>query len=121
MSSKVKRYKGFTLPELMISAVIMISVFAGVLLSFIKNMELSELSHNMSLAMTAVSNRVEVIHMMYEGHDVIVICNNATFTDPLLNGVGISYVTEVDANHSKLIVSFCWRQKNGRVIGEDKI
>ena len=34
-------------------------------------------------------------------------------------GKGISYVNTVNSKIRQVTVSFCWKQRNGRVIGED--
>ncbi len=119
MERKEKTLNGFTLPELMVTAVIIILVFLGMLLGLIRCLELHELSRNSFLAVSAVKTKVEDIKNTALT-DLVTTYNNVTFTTPDLNGIGVSYVDNTNPDLFKITVAFCWRQKNGRIVGEDQ-
>ena len=52
---------GFTMTELLFAAVIMVVVLAGILLIYMRCLELSELSRSASIAVQAVKSRMELI------------------------------------------------------------
>lgn len=111
--------RGFTLVELIISAAIMAAVVAGILVSYIRCMELNEASQNKSMALKAARSRMEAI----KGSDydnLLANYHGVTFNVTGFVGKGVSYVTVLDAKNTRVIVSVSWRQKNGRVYGEDK-
>ena len=103
----------------MVAAVIIILVFLGMLLGFIKCLELHELSRNSFVALTAVKTKMEDIKNTALT-DLVTTHNNVTFTSADLTGMGVSYVDNTNADLFEITVVFCWRQKNGRVIGEDQ-
>jgi len=114
----INNKSGFTLVELLISTVVFSFAFIGLLLSFVRSMELHEASRNTSFALTAVKSRLETIQNttfseIYSTYDGL------TFTDSGLNGIGVSYVDNSNLNLLEVVVPFCWQQKNGRIIGED--
>lgn len=112
--------RGFTLAELMIAVVVFMITFVGILLGYLRCMELSEMAKNSSLAVAAVKSRMEDI----KNTDFSNIMNNynkITFTANGINGRGVSYV-EIDNANPKLLkvtVTFCWKQRSGLLIGED--
>lgn len=121
MRHRLNTNKGFTLPELMISSLILGITFVGMLLTFIKCMELSELSRNSMTAIAAAKSKMEEI----KNHDF-----NTIFTD--YNNVafevtgfspsraeGVTYINNSNPDLLVVTISVSWRQKNGRVIGED--
>ena len=111
--------KGFTLAELIVAAAIMTVVFAGILMSYIRCMELNEASQNKSMAVKAARSQMEVIRN--SNYDTLVAnYHGVTFPVSGFVGQGVSYVTVLDAKNTRVIVSVSWRQKNGRVYGEDK-
>ncbi len=110
---------GLTLVELLVATMVFSLAFLGLLLTFVKSMELHETSRNSTYALNAVKSRVEQIkntdfHQIYNNYHRI------SFTDAAVSGVGISYVDNSDPDLLKIWVSFSWRQKNSRVVGEDQ-
>lgn len=116
---------GFTLPELMISAFILIVSFSGIMLSFARCMDLTELSKNSSNVIIIVESKMEEIKNTGFGQ-ILATYNNTTFTDPSIDGIGVIYVDNINQDGTTntdlvtVTISFCWAQKNGRIIGEDK-
>lgn len=105
--------------ELIISAAIMAAVIAGILVSYIRCMELNEASQNKSMALKAARSRMETIKGS-DYNNLVANYNAVTFNVTGFVGKGVSYVTVLDAKNTRVIVSVSWRQKNGRVYGEDK-
>ena len=111
--------QGLTLVELLIAAVILIVAFTGVLLTYIKCVELSELSKNASIALSAAKNRLENIKNT-PFNQIFANYNNVSFNPVGLTGKGVSYVDNSNPDLLKVTISVSWRQSNGRIIGEDK-
>ena len=111
--------KGFTLAELIVAAGIMVVVFAGILMSYIRCMELNEASQNKSMATKAARSQMEVIRNS-DYDNLFTNYNGVTFDVVGFVGKGVSYVTVLDTINTRVIVSVSWKQKNGRVYGEDK-
>lgn len=110
--------RGFTLVELMVAAVIFVLAFVVILLSYIRCMELSEMSRNSSTALAAAKTRIEQIKDTAFS-DIFVAYNNAAFDVTGVNGKGVSYVDNTNANLLKVTVTVCWKQKRGLIVGED--
>ena len=116
-----KRYmanEGFTLPELMVAAMVTIIAFLGILYTYARYLELDELSRNTSIALQATENKIEAIkNTAYD--QIVATYNNQTFTSSGINGKG---VITIDSSNPKLMlvtVTFCWKQRNSRLMGED--
>lgn len=105
--------------ELLVATIVFSLAFIGLLLSFVKSMELHEASRNTSYALSAVRSRIEVIkNTAFD--QIVSTYDEATFTDANLNGIGVSYIDNSDPDLLEVTVSFAWIQKNGRVVGEDQ-
>jgi len=113
------RANGFTLAELLVSTAILGIVIAGILVSYIRCMELNEVSQNKSIATKAARTQMEVIKMT-PFDNLVGTYDNVSFNVAGLNGKGISYVTVVDPKNTRVNVAVSWTQKNGRDYGEDK-
>ncbi len=122
-AEKVKNFlgrkQGMTLVELLVATVVFTMAFIGLLMSFVKSMELHETSRNTSYALTAVKSRIETIKNTNFA-DIYSTYNKATFTDSSINGIGVSYVDNSNSDLLVVTVSFSWQQENNRIIGEDK-
>ena len=117
-SKKFRDSKGFTLMELMIATLIISLVFIGIVLCFVRCMELSELARNSSNAVLASKSRLaEIENTAF--NQIVNTYNNVTFTTPGLNGIGTTTVDGTNPDLLIVTVTFCWKQKNGRMIGED--
>ena len=115
----MSKTQGFTLAELIVSAGILGVVIAGILVSYMRCMELNEASRNKSLAIKAARDRMEVIKTTPLA-SLVATYNNVPFDVTGFVGKGISYVTVLDSKNVQVVVSVSWKQKNGRVYGEDK-
>ena len=113
--------RGFTLPELMISALILGVTFVGLLLTFVKCMELNELSRNSMTAVAAAKSKMEEIKNA-DLNQIYTSYNNVSFDVTgfsSANAKGVSYVNNSNPDLLLVTISVCWKQKNGRIIGED--
>lgn len=111
--------EGFALAEIMVSAVVMIIAFVGILLTYIKCQELNEISRNKSMATRAAKSRMEVIRNT-DFTQLSANYHNVPFFDGNINGAGVSYVDTTDPDIFQITVSFSWQQKSGLVVGEDQ-
>ena len=135
--------RGFTLAELMIAALILVVILVGLLATFVTCFELNETNRNKALALYAAQEEMAKIR----NYDFDNACDdfainatpsgtNSTFTVTDMpagesSGVIYAYVdTEYntcpggfdctcDYDILRVVISVCWRQKSGRVIGED--
>lgn len=105
--------------ELVVAAGILGIVVGGILVSYMRCMELNEASRNKSLAVKAVRDQMEVIRMTSFAN-LVSTYNGVSFNVAGFSGKGISYVTAIDAKNLEITVSVSWKQNNGRVYGEDK-
>lgn len=118
MLVKYQNNRGFSLSELMIATLIFAFTFAGTLIVFFRCIELSELARNSSTAVNAAKSRLASIENTPFAN-ILAAYNNTTFTAAGVNGMGTTYVTSLDADLLRVTLVFCWREKNGRVMGED--
>lgn len=116
--STLKNSNGMTLIEILISTLILSSLFVGAVYVFIKCMELSEAARNTQTATLICRNRMNQIEAGAY-NQIYATYNQATFTSADLNGIGVSYIDNSDPDVLKVTSVFCWRQSNGRIYGED--
>lgn len=112
---------GFTLAEMLIAIFVLTLTIAGVLLTFVRCLELAEVSANTNTAMEAVRGRMEMVKES-PFSNMEATFDGQTFAVADLNGIGVSYV-DPDAADSQLLwitVSVSWQQKNGLIVGEDQ-
>lgn len=110
--------KGLTLMEIMVSLAILVPLFAGVMVGYVKCLEFNSISKNTSTAILAVQNKItEIENTQFD--QVVSTYNNATFTATGLDGIGVTYVDSSVANILSVKTVFCWRERNGRIMGED--
>jgi len=116
---KKKFSGGFTLVELLIAAAILVLSLSGILVSYLACLELTEMSKNSSMALHEVKSKLEEIQNT-AFDQIKATYDNTTFTLAGFNGMGVSYVDDSNPDLFLIEVVFCWRQSNGRVIGEDR-
>lgn len=116
--SQLSGKSGFALAEVMIAAVVMILAFVGMLMTYVRCMELNEMSRNKSLATRAAKSRMEQINNSLFSQ-LSVNFQGTPFFEAGINGAGVSYIDATDPELVQITVTFCWAQKNGRVVGED--
>lgn len=110
--------KGFTLPELLVSMILLAPLYMGVSLSFIQCMSLNDASQEFSQAIGSVQNQVSVMHNT-PFDQVFSTYNNTTFTVAGMTGIGAIDVDNSAADLLTVTVSYCWQTKDGRLMGED--
>ena len=118
----VRNRQGVTLPELLVAVFILAIAFVGTLLTYVKCIELNELSRNATIALAAAKNKmIEIQNIPSNQFDQIIgNYNGVSFTTPNFDGRGVTYVSSTNTDLLKVTVSLCWRQKNGRMLGEDQ-
>ncbi|MCA9407697.1 MAG: prepilin-type N-terminal cleavage/methylation domain-containing protein [Candidatus Omnitrophica bacterium] len=110
--------EGFTLVELMVAAFILSIAIIGILLGYVKCLDLNEMSRNSTIAVAATKSQMEQIKNT-AFNQIFANFDDATFTSAGINGIGVTYVDNTNPTLLQITVSFCWQQKNGQVIGED--
>lgn len=104
---------------MMVAAMIMVLAFMGILYTYARYLELDELSRNTSLALQASQDKIEAIkNTAYD--QIVATYNNQTFTYTGINGRGSIRIVDTNPKLMLVTVTFCWRQSNGRLMGEDK-
>jgi prepilin-type N-terminal cleavage/methylation domain-containing protein len=118
-NGRQKEGKGFTLVELLIATAILVITMTGILMSYLRCLELNEISKNTMMAVQAVNNRMEQIRST-PFTQIKANFNRISFPITGLTGRGVSYVDDTDPQLLQITVSASWRQTNGRIFGEDK-
>ena len=118
--SKINSIKGFALPELLLSVLLLGMIFTGTMLTILKCMELSEIAANSSTAVLAAKNKMAEIENTSFSQivDSLGDYHNVSFDINGLSGKGVTYV-DVAGDMLTVNVVICWKQPNGRLFGED--
>lgn len=109
---------GFTLVELMIAVMILVGAVAGILLSYLRCLELNEISRCSSRALQAANSRMEQVKST-AFNQIKPNFHLNTYTVSGLNAGGVSYVDDSNPDLLLVTTSVCWRLSNGRMFGED--
>jgi len=110
--------KAFTLVELMFASAIMIVTVTGILMSYLRCLELNEMTKNSALALKAATTRMETVKST-AFDQIKATYHNAAFGVVGLNGMGNIYVDDSVSDFLQVSVSISWRLRNGRLYGED--
>lgn len=111
------RNRAFTLIELMIAAAILVVAFLGLLGVFTGCLGLNELAGNFTIAINGAQAELERIRGLSFGN-----ISAGTFEISGMDSSDSQGIVEVDNTNPNLLritVTVCWRQKSGRIIGED--
>lgn len=110
--------QGFSLPEMLLAAIIASFALCGVLLTYITCMDTIKTSKNVSIATSAAQGLIEEIRTT-PFPQILTDYDRLSFS---VNGIpssrGIVYVDDANPELLLITVSVCWRQGN-RIIGED--
>ncbi|MEW6009170.1 MAG: hypothetical protein AB1629_06020 [Candidatus Omnitrophota bacterium] len=139
---KLSNNYGFTLAELMVASLVLVTILVGLLASFVTCLDLNETSRNLTTALDAAQQKVAEIRE-HSFSDVCAYYNGRStdsdgnpddlddmpagesrrivyvYVDSGLNSC-TTYNCTCDYKILRIIISVCFRQKSGRVIGEDK-
>jgi len=110
--------QAMTLPELLIAAGILALAITGILLSYMRCMELNEISQNTSVAIKAATSRLEQIRNTTFS-TIQATYDQVAFDVNGLEGKGVAYIDNSNPDLLKVDVCVSWRQNNGRVHGQD--
>jgi Tfp pilus assembly protein PilV len=114
-----RKRAGLTLIELLISFAVLVTAVSGILLSYLRCLELNEIARNLTLSTELARARMETVKSTT--FDQIKLTYDLTnFPTPGMNGRGAIYVNDANPDLLQIIVSVSWQQKNGRIYGEDK-
>ncbi|MFZ5801181.1 MAG: type IV pilus modification PilV family protein [Candidatus Omnitrophota bacterium] len=115
-------HSGFTLVELMVATLILAIVLVGLLASYIACLQLTDLARNTSVAINLAQTKMEEIkNAAYTSikNDYDPAGVGVPFTIIGVNGMGVTYVDNTDPDLLLVKVTVCWRERGGRIIGED--
>ncbi|MDD5355554.1 MAG: prepilin-type N-terminal cleavage/methylation domain-containing protein [Candidatus Omnitrophica bacterium] len=122
MFKRAKNTNAFSLIELMIASAILMFIMIGMLSTYIACFELNEFTRNLTLTNNALQAKMETLRET--PFDSLLSLDGTNFS---LNGFSASNAKGVidvySTAYSDLIyvrLVACWKQKAGRVIGEDK-
>ncbi|MCK5347367.1 MAG: hypothetical protein KAR20_28350, partial [Candidatus Heimdallarchaeota archaeon] len=104
--------------ELMVASAVLITAISGILLALIRCLELNDISRNSTLCLQATKTQMEKIRST-TFTDIVANYHLDTFDIADVNGKGVSYVLALASDYFEITVSVSWREKNGRVFGED--
>ncbi len=110
--------KGFSLVEILIASGIFLLAFVGILMSYLTCLDLAQFSKNTSIAVRAVQGRMETIRNT-PVNQIKATYDRVTFATSGLTGIGVSYVDDTNPSLLTVTITFCWKQPNGRIVGED--
>ena len=112
---------GFTLLELMIGAAVLIVALVGLIAAYIGCFTLNEGARNLTIAINGTQAEMERIRNL--SFDQIDDQNGTNFEIDGLDSSESEGIVEVDSSNPDLLkvaVTVSWRQKGGRVFGEDR-
>lgn len=118
---RVKKEMGFSLLEVMLSSIILLIIIVSLLYTYTSCFELNEFSRGFTLANNALQAEMETIREV--PFDNLSALDASIFSlDGFSPGEAVGVIAVYDSLYSDLkyirLVGF-WRQKSGRVIGED--
>ncbi|MFA5092379.1 MAG: prepilin-type N-terminal cleavage/methylation domain-containing protein [Candidatus Omnitrophota bacterium] len=110
--------KGFTLPEMLLAALIASFALCGVLLTYISCMNMVKTSKNVSIATSAAQGLIEEIRTT-PFPQIVDDYNRLGFVvNGINNSRGIVYVDDTNPELLLVTVSVCWKQ-GIKTVGED--
>jgi len=120
--NKAKNRNAFSLIELMIASAILMFIMIGMLSTYIACFELNEFSRSLTLVNNGLQAKMETLRET--PFDSLLSLDGTNFsisgfsTTDAKGVIDVYYTTYSDLIYVRLVG--CWRQKSGRVIGEDK-
>ena len=115
-----KDSEGFTLLELMIGASVLVVALVGLIAAFSGCFTLNETARNTTIAINGAQDRIEWIRNIT--FDQIANQDGTNFEiDGLPDGdsEGIVEVDSINPDLYRITITISWRQKGGRIFGED--
>ena len=109
----------FALMEVMIAAAILVIVLVGLLAVYSGCFSLNERARNSTIAMNGIQEKLEEIRNCDFSQILTDYSSGDTFTIERLDGLGVIYINSGDPDLLNITISVSWRQKGGRIIGED--
>ena len=106
--------------ELMLAMLVLVTALVSISVAYVGCFELNETSKNITLFINAAQKHMEAIRNTAFSA-IYTTYNGTTFNPGYLagNSMGSVIVDNSDTALLNVTVSVCWRQKSGRIIGED--
>jgi prepilin-type N-terminal cleavage/methylation domain-containing protein len=117
-----KTIKGFTLVELLLATIILSVVLVGLLQLFIRCSVLTELSNNVTAAMSEAQGKMEEIRNYdFDSIATDYVAGGALnpFDLTQLTGKGVIYIDSSNADLLEIEIVISWQNKYSRIVGED--
>ncbi|MBU1853489.1 MAG: hypothetical protein KJ957_05550 [Candidatus Omnitrophica bacterium] len=111
---------GFTLLELIIGSAVLVVAIVGLIAAFANCFTLNESARNLTVTINNAQEKIEEIHNL--PFDQIVALDGTNFEIAGLPDNDSEGTIEIDSSNPNLLeitVTVCWRQKSGRIFGED--
>ena len=120
---QIRKNKGFSLVEVLVTAAIVSTVTITLLRLFVFCAALSEMGGNLTAAMVSAQDKMEEIKNY--NYDLIAadyVAGGAvgdTFSATSPTRSGVIYVDSSNTSLLRIEIDVSWRNKDGRVVGED--
>ena len=111
--------KSFTLAELMIAALILVMGLMGILLTFVRCIELDEISAKSFDTLQAMRDVVENVRSTPYNR-IFPSFNNQNFVIDGIPGMGAIYIDNTNPRLISINVVFCLKLSKGYILGEDR-
>lgn len=108
-----------TLVELLVAAGIFVLATTGIIVGYINAMELQEAARFHSAATKSIMSKIDQARST-SYYQIKATFHQVPFDIPGYKAKGVSYVDDSEPDLLVLIVSASWKDKVGRVHGEDK-
>lgn len=111
-----KNNEAFSLMELMLGTLVLVIALVSISVAYVSCFELNETSRNTTLFINAAQKEMEEIK-----NTAFSAITSYSFSPDYLTGnsIGIVNVDNTDPQLLEVTVTICWRQKSGRIVGED--
>ena len=116
----ITQNKGLSLAELLVATFVLVLGVGGILISYVRCLELNDLAKNTALALKEASSQMEQVKSTAFAQ-IKTNHNLRTFTVPgITTSRGVIYVDDADQSLLAVTISVSFKQRNGRICGEDK-
>ncbi|MCR4337382.1 MAG: hypothetical protein NUV91_06205 [Candidatus Omnitrophica bacterium] len=115
----MKNETGLTFVELLMATAILALTMGAILVSYLRCIELSEMARNTAIAVQSARSKMEEIKST-DFTQIRATFDNTGFAVTGMSARGAIDVDDTNAEMLKISVDVSWKQKNGRLLGEDQ-